>query len=210
MTYTLPTNRWFSLSIAFLLLVSGGNAAAESIDSPKTVVCQQEPRCLAAVGIALETAKTNKKESLRQMLSAYVEFPDPRLCFNIGRLYQQTGDPRDAVIQFRQFLNSKAEQNPELIAKARSFLEQAEKDFQQPSPTIAAPQFVLPQTSGQGRSSGEAQQLTAPSTDGRQIYRSPRSPLHKQWWLWQLVGAVAVIGVTGSVAGAFANSGGNK
>lgn len=38
----------------------------------------------------------------------------------------------------------------------------------------------------------------------------PGPPLFKQWWLWQLVGTAASIIVTGVVAGAYANDGGNK
>lgn len=103
-------------------------------------MCAEEPRCLATVNSAMATARTNKQEALSQMLAAYEEFPDPRLCFNIGRLFQQTGQAKEAVIRFRQFLDSGVETDPERLAKAQNFLKQAENDsIQEAPPTVPPP-----------------------------------------------------------------------
>lgn len=122
-----------------LLLAPTSWAAESSAVASHTVQCPDEPRCVAAVRNALEAAKTNKKEALRLMLLIHAEFPDPRLFFNIGRLYQQTGEPDQASRYFRQFLAGAAEHDRELLAKAHLFLEQAEKDAQLSLPTATLP-----------------------------------------------------------------------
>ena len=124
----MPINCCFALAFSLLLFASVSWAEPEPSAERNDVVCAQEPSCLTAVSSALETAKTNKNEALRRMLAVYGEFPDPRLCFNLGRLFQQTGAPREAVVHFRKFLDAGVEANPDLLVKARGFLEQAEKD----------------------------------------------------------------------------------
>lgn len=156
------------------------------------VICEQEPRCVAAVGNAIEVAKTNKKEALRLMLWIYAEFPDPRLAYNIGRLCQQTDEPHAAVIHFRQFLDSGAEQNPERLAKARTFLEQAEKDSRLLSLPAPAPPLPLPKASPVVPLAIGLKSPAKQVIETRQAYRQP----------WRIaVGLSAIVG--GGVTVAF-------
>ena len=135
----MSTNRALAVTLAWLLPVAAVRAQESGSAPPRPIVCQQEPRCFAAVNHALETAKTSKKEALRLMLLAYAEFPDPRLCFNIGRLFQQTAEPLQAAQHYRKFLDSGAELDPDRLAKARGFLAQAEKDTRPPLPSPTEP-----------------------------------------------------------------------
>lgn len=106
--------------------------------SGRSIVCQQEPLCLAAVTHALEVAQTSKSEALRLMLLVYEKFPDPRLCFNLGRLSQQSGALLDAAKYYRQFLDSDEEQSPEQRTKARDFLQQVETKLQPPPQPVVS------------------------------------------------------------------------
>jgi len=98
------------------------------------------------------------------MLLAYAEFPDPRLCFNIGRLYHQVGETRSAIVHYRKFLDSGAEQDPKRLTKAQSFLEQAENESK-PLPLVSAPLPGPGTLPSKERSTSEAAIQVAPATD---------------------------------------------
>lgn len=133
----MSTNRFLLIALWCLQRISVCGAEEGPVGAHEPIICQQEQRCFAIASSALEISKTDKKEALRQMLLAYAEFPDPRLCFNIGRLYQQVGENQFAIVHYRKFLDSRAEQDPKQLAKAQGFLEQAEAESK--SPPIAAP-----------------------------------------------------------------------
>lgn len=138
------------LTVAVLLFISllcirGGSVLAAAGGPDPAHDCRREPRCLDIVREALAATKTSKEEALRLMLKAYGDSGDPRLCFNLGRLYQQLGQPVEAVRHFRLFLESGVELDPEQLSKAHKYLEQAEQDAQQASPAPPPePQAPLP------------------------------------------------------------------
>lgn len=99
--------------------------------SRPAVTCTAIPRCREALNDALTKSRDNSKmDALALMLAVYAEFPDPRLCFNIGRLYHQLGQPERAIPQYQRFLDSGAELDEERLARTRTLLEQAEREAQ--------------------------------------------------------------------------------
>lgn len=103
--------------------------ASEGEIASSSVVCDNEPRCVELRTHAMSLAKSRPNEALRIMYSAYEAFPDPRLCYNLGRLYQQLEIPGIAVSYFQRFLASNVEQNVTILAKATEYLKQAEDAF---------------------------------------------------------------------------------
>lgn len=104
-------------------------AGEEAPASRAAVTCTAIPRCREALNRALAKSKDNNKaDALALMLAAYTEFRDPRLCFNIARLYHQLGQPEQAIPQYQEFLDSGAEQDAERLARTRTLLEQAKKE----------------------------------------------------------------------------------
>jgi hypothetical protein len=88
------------------------------------VICQQQPSCAKQVEAAIKQSATDRAAALAIMLEAFRKYTDPRLCYNLGRLYQQLDRPADAAAQYRCFLDSGVESRPEILAKARTYLEQ--------------------------------------------------------------------------------------
>jgi len=150
-------------------LVAAGTGRAESAQQVP-FVCEKEPRCFEQVQRAIEQAKTNREAALSTIQDAYQQYPDPRLCYNLGRLLQQLKRPAEAAAQYRRFLEAGVENRPEVIVKARTYLEQMERE--------ALPPSVVP-----------AQSVTQPAL-------TETKPIYKKWWFWTAIaGGTAAVAI---------------
>lgn len=161
------------------------------------VVCEQVPRCSEQVQAAFQQAKTNREAALAAIQDAYSQYPDPRLCYNLGRLLQQLQRPAKAAEQYRHFLESGVESSPEYLIKARTYLEQVERESEalrkasQPSPAVLPPASLDP-----------APAITTPASGSLVSGTQPeKTPVYRKWWFWTLVGGASAVIAVGTTLG---------
>jgi len=187
-----------ALLFGILLCAWASPVAVRAETTPQQpVVCEQVPRCSQQVQGALQQAKTNREAALAAMQDAYSQYPDPRLCYNLGRLLQQLQRPAMAAEQYRQFLESGVESRPEMLIKARTYLEQVERESEalrkasQPPPAVVPPASIDPAPAATTLAAGA---LVAGT-------QSETKPVYKKWWFWTLVGGASAVIAVGTTLG---------
>lgn len=160
-------------------------AGADAI-SVQPVVCANIPRCVEQIELAIRQAATDRMAALATTQDAYRQYPDPILCYNLGRLLQQLNRFAEAVEQYNCFLKSGVESQPERLSKARTYLEQAEQELAK-TPPLPPPVAILPPPVVQ----------PPPKIAGK-------TPTYKKWWFWTLVGGAAAAVAVGAAVGVLA------
>jgi len=148
------------------------------------------------------------QEALDIYAKLYAEKLHPNYLRNIGRCYQDLGQPERAISSFREYLRKarvsaderkeiegfisemeelkkKQERDKQAFAPAPPAHPAAAVDDRPAAPPPAAPPPALAVSGGAGPE--------APAKD-------EPSPLYKRWWLWALVGAAVAAGVGGAAA----------
>jgi len=151
------------------------------------------------------------QQALDAFAKLYAETVHPTYLRNIGRCYQNMGDPDRAIISFRDYLRKKKEITPEERAEVESFIAEMEalkkrrsgvpasSSGDTPPPTSSI--TPLP-TAPEPKSGGAAPEVLV-SQPARPAEES--SPVYMRWWFWTIVGAAAVgagIGIA-AATGAF-------
>lgn len=174
-------------------LVANPNTARAGDSQAMPVVCEKIPRCVEQTELAIRQAATDREAALATTQDAYRQYPDPLLCYNLGRLLHQLSRFSEAVEQYRCFLNSGLAIPPERLSKTRTFLEQAEQELAKtppppPPPTsiVTLPPIVVP---------------PPPSVVTPPPKVTEKVPVYKKWWFWTIVGSVAAAGIAGGTAG---------
>ena len=160
-----------------------------------------------------EFAAGRYQEALDLFAKLYAERLHPVYLRNIGRCYQNLGDPDKAVISFRDYLRKHKTIQPDERAEIEGFIvemealkSRKEAEALREARTGAAASTITPLPSApvpsapQPSSAPEAV-VTVPSAHPS----DESSPVYKRWWFWTLVGAVAVGAAAGIAAatGAF-------
>jgi hypothetical protein len=158
------------------------------------VVCGKEPRCTEQVQSAIQQAKASPEAALAAIQDTYRQYPDPRLCFNLGRLFQQLQRPTEAAEQYRRFLESGVENRPDMLIKARTFLEQAERESAALRKAATPPEDVP-------KVVPESPTTTPTSTSVVTSPRIEQRPIYKKWWFWSLIGGAAAAVAVGTTIG---------
>jgi len=151
------------------------------------------------------------QEALDLFAKLYAERLHPVYLRNIGRCYQNLGDPDKAVISFRDYLRKHKTIQPDERAEIEGFIfemealkSRKEAEALREARTGAAKSTITPVPSTpvpsapQPSSAPEAV-VTAPSAHPS----DESSAVYTRWWFWTLVGAVAV----GAAAGVAAATG---
>jgi len=151
------------------------------------------------------------QQALDAFAKLYAETVHPTYLRNIGRCYQNMGDPDRAIISFRDYLRKKKEITPEERAEVEGFIAEMEalkkrrsgvpasSSGDTPPPTSSI--TPLP-TAPEPKSGGAAPEVLV-SQPARLAEES--SPVYMRWWFWTIVGAAAVgagIGIA-AATGAF-------
>lgn len=151
------------------------------------------------------------QQALDAFAKLYAETVHPTYLRNIGRCYQNMGDPDRAIISFRDYLRKKKEITPEERAEVEGFIAEMEalkkrrsgvpasSSGDTPPPTSSI--TPLP-TAPEPKSGGAAPEVLV-SQPARPAEES--SPVYMRWWFWTIVGAAAVgagIGIA-AATGAF-------
>jgi len=190
---------WMGLAAASITASAPGRALA-AVDSR-----EMQAREAFAAG--------RYQEALDGFVKLYAEKLHPIYLRNIGRCYQNLGDPDKAISSFHEYLRKAkgvhADERTEVegyIAEMEALKKQREATSSTPPP--ASPEPVAPPPSA--TPAAEA----APSPPSLALTQPPRessppaetsTPVYKTWWFWTLIGVAAVgVGVgVAAEAGAF-------
>lgn len=145
--------------------------------------CDEDPACRPVVSRAREFSRAGQlDDALLSYQAAYRITADPRILFNVARIYHKQTRLPDAKAYYQRFLDSGYEEES-LHAKSQEYLAQIEAvpvpDLQEPPP--AAPNS------------------TALTSGGAAAEASPK-PIYKRPWFWVVIGTVVAGGVAGGVA----------
>ncbi len=160
-----------------------------------------------------EFAAGRYQEALDLFAKLYAERLHPVYLRNIGRCYQNLGDPDKAVISFRDYLRKHKTIQPDERAEIEGFIvemealkSRKEAEALREARTGAAASTITPVPSAPVPSAPQPSRapeavVTVPSAHPS----DESSPVYTRWWFWTLVGAVAVGAAAGIAAatGAF-------
>jgi hypothetical protein len=132
-------------------------------------------------------------EALQSFKEAYRAFEDPSLLFNIAQCQRQLNLKQDAIRTYRAYLHDvpnapeRADVQNTIAALDDALAREQAATSSPPQGTLGAPpeSSPAPRTPAPGTARSD---LVAPAHGPRQ------TPVYKKWWLWTIVGAVAVGG----------------
>ncbi len=133
------------------------------------------------------------RQALELYVQLYAQTLHPTYIRNIGRCYQNLGEPDRAISSFREYLRKAKGLTPEARAEVDGFIQEMEELKRKRERPAAVPAATAPPPSS-GALSLTAAPTEAGSTDGA------ARPLYARWWFWTALGAVVVAGVVTAVA----------
>ena len=141
------------------------------------------------------------QDALDIYVKLYAEKLHPNYLRNIGRCYQNLGDPDKAISSFREYLRKARK----LAPGERDEIEGYIREMQQLQQTAAAASPPLePRPKGEPGPADTAPRSLAPAPPPVQLQAAApppapeRPPVYKRWWFWSAMGA-AVVGGTVAV-----------
>ena len=183
----MPRRRWLA-AVAVLALVLGA-AGVGAAGDPRELKAREE------------FAAGRYQQALDVFAKLYAETLHPVYLRNIGRCYQNLGDPDKAIITFRDYLRKHETITPKEKAEVEGFIadmealkkqraaeaappNEAEKAPPPKSAITTLPSAPEPANSG----AAPAALVTAPA----QQPGDASSPIYTTWWFWTIVAAAAV------------------
>ena len=193
----MPGKRVAAVAVVFALALGAGRAEAAA-DSRELKARE-------------EFAAGRFQEALDIFARLYAETLHPIYLRNIGRCYQNLGDPDKAMISFRDYLRKHKTIGADERKEVEGFIAEREALKTQkgaaatapPAPPPAAPTAAstitpLPSAPAPANSAAAPEALvTAPGGGAPE----ESSPVYTRWWFWTLVGAAAVGAGLGIAAG---------
>jgi tetratricopeptide (TPR) repeat protein len=159
------------------------------------------------------------QEALDLYAKLYAEKLHPNYLRNIGRCYQDLGEPDRAINSFRDYLRKakvSADERKEVegfISEMEELKKKQERDKQAAVPVAAAPPTEKPVAAAPPPPAPPPPALAPPppaaapapavavtASGPESPAKDEPSPLYKKWWLWALVGAALAAGVGGAAA----------
>jgi tetratricopeptide (TPR) repeat protein len=151
------------------------------------------------------------QEALDLFAKLYAETLHPNYLRNIGRCYQNLGEPDRAISSFRDYLRkgkdiSRAERTEidgyiaemEALKRQRAAASETPPAAEHPAPVVPLPSEADSKTS----SAAPAQVVVVEPAPAPQP--EAQTPLYGRWWFWALIGGVVAAGVgVAAAAGAF-------
>lgn len=163
-------------------------------------------------------AAGNYHEALDVYVQLYAEKLHPNFLRNIGRCYQNLGDPDKAINSFREYLRKAKDVSPTeraevngYIAEMEELKKQRERETASGKSTEQRPREKQPAALGGGPAPVAALAAPAPATPSPEQAgvnlraaggTTPRSssdgtdtPLYQKWWFWGIIGGLVATGV---------------
>jgi len=147
------------------------------------------------------------QEALDGFVKLYAEKLHPNYLRNIGRCYQNLGDPDKAISSFREYLRKAKAVGSDERQEVEGYIKEMEELKRQreaaatppppPQPTVTSPPPPAIEPPRQPTLT-----LTQPPPPPEPVHEE--APVYKKWWFWTLIGG-AVVGGLGiaAAAGAF-------
>jgi tetratricopeptide (TPR) repeat protein len=147
-----------------------------------------------------EFAAGRYQEALDIFAKLYAETLHPIYLRNVGRCYQNLGDPDKAIISFRDYLRKRKTIEPDERREIEGFIAEMEelKKQREAAATAATPATGPPKPAPAITSLSVAPHpatdaapealVTAPAGPASE----PSSPFYARWWFWTIVAAAAV------------------
>lgn len=119
--------------ILFTLTNARDSWGAESVD------CSLINECRKSFIYAQNLAKEkNFEESLRILAPLYRKYPDPHLSYPLARLYHRLKQPKEAIVLYQRYIDSKLAVDAEEEASVRVFLKEAQREAAATSSAVAS------------------------------------------------------------------------
>lgn len=186
-----------------------------AMTAPIRAAAQQEDVELTA---RTHFAEGDYKAALEIYAQLYAKTLHPTYLRNVGRCYQNMGEPDKAISAFREYLRKAENLEPKHRAEVEGFIREMEDLKREheaqrapgivpasPSPAPAtpslspAPPSAPPPAARRGdESSGIEASLRTTESPGAQDRES--SPVYARWWFWTAIAAVAAGSVVAAVA----------
>jgi len=149
------------------------------------------------------------QDALDIFVKLYAEKLHPNYLRNIGRCYQNLGDPDKAISSFREYLRKAKSVTPDERTEVEGYIKEMEdlkKQREQaatpPPPVEPLPSAKPPVTPPPATDSGPA--TPPPSLTLNNPPPPPPQeeshPVYTKWWFWTIIGVVVVGGLGGAAA----------
>src|SRR5207244_861175 len=146
------------------------------------------------------------KDALELFAKLYAEKLHPNYLRNIGRCYQNLGDPDKAITSFRDYLRKAKGISGEERAEVEGYIKEMEdlaarrkgEATAAPPPTtapVAPPPPATPPPPAAAPVLVAAPPASSPGNDA--------APVYTRWWFWTIVGGVVLTGAGLAAAGVF-------
>ena len=148
------------------------------------------------------------QDALDIFVKLYAEKLHPNYLRNIGRCYQNLGDPDKAISSFREYLRKAKNVTPDERSEVEGYIKEME-DLKKQREQAAAPPPVEPLPSARTPvATTPPAAVTAPATPPSLTLHDPppppaqeeSHPVYTKWWFWTIIGVVIVGGVAGAAA----------
>jgi tetratricopeptide (TPR) repeat protein len=186
------------LLVAFALLVSFVRTAAA------------EDRAHARAAFRAGSQHYNLGEfqqALDSFREAYRNYEDPSFLFNIAQCERQLGHKREAVREYRAYLNnSDNTDNRETVKQTIAQLEREIAADDQRAAAAAEAARAAKNTAPPATTPAAATTSAEPSAATLTASAPPRAehkPAYKKWWVWTIVGGVVAGGAAAGLAVVF-------
>ena len=147
------------------------------------------------------------QEALDGFVKLYAEKLHPNYLRNIGRCYQNLGDPDKAISSFREYLRKAKAVGTDERKEVEGYIKEMEDLKRQreaaatppppPQPTVTTPPPAIEPPPRQPTLT-----LTQPPPPPEPA--PEEAPVYKKWWFWTLIGGAVVGGIgIAAAAGAF-------
>ncbi|MEA2700461.1 MAG: Tetratricopeptide repeat [Myxococcales bacterium] len=150
------------------------------------------------------------QEAVDIFAKLYAEKLHPNYLRNIGRCYQNLGQPEKAISAFREYLRKAKTVSADERAEVEGYIKEME-DLEArkqappatPPPSASSPASPLPPAALMPVAA-PADSATLATTPAPAAAANESSPIYTRWWFWGIVGGVVLAGVAGlGAAGVF-------
>jgi tetratricopeptide (TPR) repeat protein len=149
------------------------------------------------------------QEALDLFAKLYAETLHPNYLRNIGRCYQNLGEPERAITSFRDYLRKGKDISPAEHAEIDGYISEMEAlkrqqaEASESPPAAEHPAPVVPLPSGGSSASPAPVVIVEPASTPAASSEAP-TPVYGRWWFWALIAAGVAAGVgVAAAAGAF-------
>jgi len=150
------------------------------------------------------------QDALDLFVKLYAEKLHPNYLRNIGRCYQNLGDPDKAISSFHEYLRKAKNVTPDERAEVEGYIKEMEdlkkQREQAATPPPPPPVEPLPSVKTPVVTSPPAADPTAPPPPSLTLKNPPppaeeeSHPVYTKWWFWTIIGVVVVGGLGGAAA----------